>query len=241
MPGPQPPVSALITCEHASNAVPGRWRELFDGHEEVLDSHRGWDPGTRELGRTLAGRLGAPLLVSEATRLLIDLNRSAGHPRRFSEFTRTLSRSERAHIERELWLPHWQAYRELLDESPGRVVHLACHSFTPVMDGRERRVEIGLLYDPSRQTEKRFCQRLRREIEARRPELRVRMNAPYRGTANGLGQQHRRLFPAERLISVELEVNQRLVGGPHWPDALACLEAAVAAAVQAEGRPGEPI
>lgn len=232
MPGQQPAVSTLITCEHASRAVPSRWRSLFEGHGGELASHRGWDPGTPELGRELARRLDAPLLVGRATRLLVDLNRSAGHPRRFSEFTRQLPAGERERIEREWWLPHWQAYRRYLEEAPGQVIHIACHSFTPVMDGRERGLDVGLLYDPSRGPEKRFCKRLRLEIEARRPRLRVRMNAPYRGTANGLGQQHRRLFSGVRLISVELEVNQHLVGAPDWPETMECLIAAVEAALE---------
>lgn len=231
MPGSRSPVSTLITCEHASSAVPARWRGLFAGHGRELAGHRGWDPGTPELGRALARRLEAPLLVGRATRLLIDLNRSAGHPRRFSEFTRELPGSERQLIERDWWLPHWRAYRQFVDDASGPVVHIACHSFTPVLNGRERRVDVGLLYDPSRQPEKLFCERLRREIEARLPRLRVRMNAPYRGTANGLGQQHRRLFPADRLLSVELEVNQRLVGEEDWPQTRAWLVDAVEAAL----------
>jgi len=130
-----------------------------------------------------------------------------------------------------LWRPHWRAYRDFLEHASGQVVHLACHSFTPVMAGRQRRVDVGLLYDPSRLPEKRFCRRLRDEIEARRPDLRVRMNTPYRGTANGLGQQHRSLFGADRLITVELEVNQRLVGRPDWAQTVEALVAAVAAAL----------
>ncbi|MDZ7791033.1 MAG: N-formylglutamate amidohydrolase [Xanthomonadales bacterium] len=233
MPGRKPPVSALITCEHASNEVPARWRHLFVGHEAELASHRGWDAGTAELGHKLADRLEAPLLAGRATRLLIDLNRSAGHPRRYSEWTRKLPRAERARIEREWWLPHWRAYRSHLENLPGRVIHIACHSFTPVFDGKPRRLDIGLLYDSARQPEKAFCLELRRLIEARRPDLRVRMNAPYRGTANGLGQQHRRQFPADRLITIELEIGQHLVARSDWSDTQESLVSAVAEAVRA--------
>lgn len=236
MPGSQSTVSALITCEHASSAVPERWRGLFAGHEAELASHRGWDAGTPELGRELADRLDAPLLLGRATRLLIDLNRSVGHPRRYSEWTRKLPRAERARIEREWWLPHWRAYRDYLEYLPGRVVHIACHSFTPVFEGKQRRLDVGLLYDPSRRSEKRFCAALRRAIEQRRPDLRVRMNAPYRGTANGLGQQHRRAFPDDRLITVELEVGQHLVTRPDWQDTQASLVSAVAEALSDETR-----
>lgn len=232
MPSGESPVSALITCEHASNRVPVRWTALFAGREALLESHRGWDPGARELARALARRLDAPLLAGRVTRLLIDLNRSAGHPQRFSELTRGLPRVERERIERRWWLPHWQAYRRLLDERPGRVIHLACHSFTPELDGRVRKTDIGLLYDPQRLAERAFCRTLRQGIAMRLPELRVRMNDPYRGTANGIGQQHRRLYGPERLVSIELEISQRLVDAPEWPKRVSLLTKVVAGCVE---------
>jgi len=232
MPGGKSPVSALITCEHASKRVPARWAALFAGREALLDSHRGWDPGALDLARALARRLGAPLLAGRVTRLLIDLNRSAGHPRRYSELTRELPRVERERIERMWWLPHWQAYRRLLDELPGRIVHVACHSFVPVLDGRVRNVDIGLLYDPRRLAEKRFCRSLRARLAKRQSELAVRMNEPYRGTANGIGQQHRRLYGPERLVSIELEINQRLVDAPDWSKRVSLLTEVVAGSIE---------
>jgi hypothetical protein len=35
----------IVTCEHATNAVPVRWREPFADTPEVLETHRAWDPG----------------------------------------------------------------------------------------------------------------------------------------------------------------------------------------------------
>lgn len=235
MPGSQPLVSPLITCEHASRAVPARWRHLFAGHRDVLAGHRGWDRGALALARRLAAALQAPLLAGRATRLLIDLNRSAGHRQRFSEWTRSLPLHQRRQIERDWWRDHWAAYDRFVSRAPGRVIHIACHSFSPVLDGIERRVDIGLLYDPARASEKRFCARLKREIQARMPQLDVRMNVPYRGTANGLGQQHRRRYGPDRLISVELELNQRLLDQPAWPARAAALVEAVVATVCPEG------
>lgn len=34
----------LVTCEHAGNEVPERWRHLFMGEEKLLTSHRGTTP-----------------------------------------------------------------------------------------------------------------------------------------------------------------------------------------------------
>jgi predicted N-formylglutamate amidohydrolase len=230
MPGRESPVSVLITAEHASAAVPERWQDLFAGREAVLQTHRAWDPGTCELARALASQLDAPLLEGKVTRLLVDLNRSAVHPRVFSEFSRALPESQRMELMDEFWRPHWQDYAELVTRLPDRVLHVACHSFTPVLDGVERSAEIGLLYDPTRPLERRWCQLLRSAINSELPALRVRMNYPYRGTSNGLGQQHRRHFGADKLITMELEVNSALVDQAGWGQTVAGLAAAVSRA-----------
>jgi predicted N-formylglutamate amidohydrolase len=204
-------ISWLVTAEHASNRVPERWRPLFAGHEDVLESHRGWDPGSLVMAQALAAGLGAPLLQGRVSRLLIDLNRSANHPGRFSAFSRNLPPADKAELIKRYWQPHWSDYRSRLDTLPGRIIHLACHSFTPILDGKTRATDIGLLYDPSRPSETRFCRALGEQIRLAFPDFRVHMNQPYRGVSNGLGQQHRRQYPDDRLISFELEINQRLL------------------------------
>ncbi|TVR95157.1 MAG: N-formylglutamate amidohydrolase [Wenzhouxiangellaceae bacterium] len=206
MSGRQPRLSGLITAEHASRRVPARWRGLFAEQPAVLSSHRAWDPGTDMLARALSDSLQAPLLRGRVTRLLVDLNRSRGHPAQFSEFSRRLERREQQALMECYWLPHWQAYADALTSLPGRIVHLACHSFAPIMDGRERPVDIGLLYDPARDRERRWCELLASCLNKHLPNCRVRRNQPYRGTANGLGQQHRKWLDDNRLLTVELEL-----------------------------------
>jgi len=233
MPGSKPPVSALITCEHASARVPAYWQRLFCGQTEVLASHRAWDPGSLDLAEALARHLDAPLLAGQVTRLLIDLNRSSGHPRRFSEWTRGLPESDRVRIERSWWLPHWQVFGQFIRSNPGQVVHIGCHSFTPVLAGRRRRFDIGLLYDSRRWAERRLCRDLAGRLSARLTGIRVRMNQPYRGTANGIGQQHRRLYGPDRLLSVEVEINQRLVRRGDWGVVLAAISTELAELIRA--------
>ncbi|MEX2500185.1 MAG: N-formylglutamate amidohydrolase [Wenzhouxiangellaceae bacterium] len=212
MPGRKPHVSFLISAEHASNAVPSRWQHLFAERPEVLASHRGGDRGSGELARALAAALDAPLLEGKVTRLLIDLNRSAGHPRRFSEFTRNLPPEQKRELVERYWQLHWDGYGEYLKSLPGQIIHIACHSFTPVLDGRNRKTDIGLLYDPSRQHEAHYCRTLGKALRTTLPDRTVHMNQPYRGVSNGIGQQHRKIRDDSRLITLELEINQRLAG-----------------------------
>ena len=216
MPGRKPPVSFLISAEHASNQVPESWRPLFAESPDVLNSHRAWDPGSGELARALNEALDAPLLEGRVTRLLVDLNRSASHPRRFSEFSRSLPEAQKKELVDHYWQPHWDRYGDYLDSLPGKIIHVACHSFSPAMDGKPRGTDIGLLYDPTRPLEAQYCRLLGTAMRGVLPDLTVHMNKPYRGVSNGMGQQHRRHYDDRRLITLELEINQRLVARSIW-------------------------
>jgi predicted N-formylglutamate amidohydrolase len=164
--------------------------------------------------------LHVPLHLSTVTRLLVELNRSPHHRGLFSVVSKQLSSEER----RRALTAHYQPYRqavvqtiEAMMRSGGRVLHVSVHTFTPVLDGQVRAVDVGLLYDPRRALEKRLCLRWRQAIEAAAPELRVQMNQPYRGTADGLTTNLRRRWPDRLYAGVELEVNQRFVADAgHW-------------------------
>jgi predicted N-formylglutamate amidohydrolase len=234
MPSGQPTVSLLISCEHATQAVPRPWQPVFKGQQALLDSHRGYDRGSLDVAQALASTFSVPLLAGNTTRLLVDLNRSVDHPRHFSELTRALSAHEKEQIDAEYWWPHWTRYRRYLHELPGCIVHVACHSFTPVLTGKVRTADVGLLYDPDRPREKAWCRALGDSIRRHMPDLRVKMNYPYRGTSNGMGQQHRPGFDDRRLITMELEINQLLCDRDDWSALVSGLVKAVGHTLEQE-------
>jgi predicted N-formylglutamate amidohydrolase len=206
-------IELVVSCEHASNVVPAKYRHLFEGREDVLDTHRGYDPGTRELGRRLARALRAPIILARYTRLLVELNRSTHHRALFSEFSRRLSRAERRRVLERFYHPHRQAVERAIRaklRSRGPVLHLGVHSFTPVLAGRRRNADIGLLYDPKRRHEAALCRRWQDALRSHDARLRVRRNYPYRGDADGLTAYLRTVFPQRRYMGVELEINQSL-------------------------------
>ncbi len=41
----------LITCEHGGREIPKEFQQHFDAHQELLETHRGWDIGALELYR----------------------------------------------------------------------------------------------------------------------------------------------------------------------------------------------
>lgn len=215
------PRAYLVTCEHGGNRIPAAYRACFAGHEALLHSHRGYDPGALAMARDLARQLDAPLLYASVSRLLVDFNRSPGHPRLHGEAIRALPAGERQRIVARHYLPFRARAEAAIAQALAqgrRVIHLSSHSFTPVLDGVARTADVGLLYDPARPGEAALCRAWLACLKARAPDLRVRRNYPYAGTSDGFTAYLRRRFAAGDYLGIELEINQAIVaaGGPAW-------------------------
>jgi len=213
--------SFLITCEHGGNRVPALYRSLFHGRRALLDSHRGYDPGALVMARSLARALKAPLVTSTVSRLLVDLNRSIGHPQLFSAATRSVPEKLRARIVEQHYRPYRTRVERLVSQSVSRgcrVIHISSHSFTAKLNGKMRRADVGLLYDPGRHGETQLCARWKASLAASAPGLLVRRNYPYAGKGDGLTSYLRLRFPRSAYVGIELEVNQGIVSaaGRRW-------------------------
>lgn len=180
----------------------------------MLASHRGHDAGALVFARRLSRALSCPLEFSTTTRLLVDLNRSVGHRRLFSDTTRVLPREERALILERHYHPYRDRVENLVREAIAdgdSVVHVSSHSFTPVWNGQERKADIGLLHDPKRPLEAAKCASWRLRLQERDSTLNIRRNDPYRGDSDGLTTYLRTRFAPDRYQGIELEVNQKFV------------------------------
>lgn len=195
------------------------YAHLFRGARAraALASHRGWDIGALAVARILARQLAAPLFAATVSRLLVELNRSPGHPALLSEFSARLAPAERRGLLARHYQPHRAAIERAIADAIAaghRVVHVAVHSFTPRLHGEVRRADLGLLYDPRRRRERVLCQRWQRALGTLAPAVRVRRNYPYRGQSDGLSTWLRRRFPETRYLGVEIECNQALLARP---------------------------
>lgn len=212
----------LITCEHGGNRIPSRYREFFRDREALMQSHHAYDRGALQLAQDMAAAHSASLFVSTISRLLIDLNRSPGHPKLYSEAIRRLSPEIRREILQRYYLPYRSKVETTIAQAVDagtRVIHVSCHSFTPEFDGRLRDADIGLLYDPVRMDEARLCRHWQAALKNIAPQLCTRMNYPYKGISDGLATHLRRRFGPEHYLGIELEVNQKHVHAhdEHWP------------------------
>lgn len=229
----------VLSCEHGGHEVPAAFAALFEGHEALLSSHRGWDPGTLELAQQMASELGAPLHVSTTTRLLVDLNRSVGHRQLFSSLVSRLPPDRRDDILAAHYHPHRDAVeRDIASRIAAgqRIVHVALHSFVPVLGGRVRHADVACLYDPKRVGEASLTQRWLAALATRQGSLALRRNYPYRGSSDGLTRHLRERFDARDYVGIELEVNQRFVdqGGAPWEQLRADLIVSLAQAMGLE-------
>lgn len=225
----------FLSCEHGGNDVPPALKHCFAGHAAVLRTHRGYDIGALHLFHTLAP-LAQETTHATLSRLCIEMNRSEGHPRQFSDFTKPLPGKEKEKL-----LHIWRTYRDdftmRIRASIKRglpVLHVAVHSFTPVLHGAERTMDIGLLYDPSRPSERAFCMAWRKAMHRQAPGLTVRMNQPYKGTSDGFPTTLRHTFP-HHYAGMELEVNQKFAKGNQMDPRIANALHASLSAVLAQG------
>lgn len=209
----------LLSCEHAGRQVPACYAHLFSGGaaRRALASHRGYDPGALRVGRFLARFWSLPLYAHLITRLLVEPNRSPHHPQLFSEFSRRLGRKARGELLARHYHPHRVRVQHAVQDAVGtgqQVIHIAVHSFTPVLDGKERRADVAFLYDPRYGSEADVARQLQRSLKQQLPGWWVRRNYPYRGAADGLTTTLRRCFSPETYVGLELELNQRWLDPP---------------------------
>ena len=204
----------VFTCEHGGNTIPEKHQELFVNANDALNSHRGIDYGSLDLFN-FCESLSDFAISNTVSRLLIELNRSKHHSKLFSEFTSILSSKDKSEVIREFYDPYrYKVQEEILEQikKGEEVVHISFHSFTPSLNGEIRNTDVGILYDPSRKSEKLISKQLKQDLITELPDFKIRYNYPYLGTADGFTTYLRKKFP-EKYTGIELEINQKFTEG----------------------------
>jgi len=208
-------VKLILTCEHATNLLPKQYEFLFKDHEDRLETHEGFDIGAFEVYKSLQ-HLANYSFHYPWSRLLIEVNRSLHHPKLFSSISKQLDKAEKNC----LIVDYYQFYRHQIQQEikslikeNETVLHLSIHSFTPVLNGKVREADLGILYDPRRKVEKEFANKFRKELSLQIAGIRIRMNYPYKGKSDGFTTSLRKIFPND-YIGIELEINQNITLDP---------------------------
>jgi predicted N-formylglutamate amidohydrolase len=190
--------------------------------------------GALEVARAFGRRLGVTPFTATTTRLVVDLNRSPGNRNVFSAYTRPLSAEQRAAA----LAAHYWPYRKAVEDAVAvalaagqTVLHVSAHSFTPALRGEVRNCDIGFLFDPRRRAEARFVEAWYAALAEAAPELTLRRNYPYRGVSDALVTHLRSRHGRRGYVGMELEINQKHVGGAGWRALVAVLGATLVTAV----------
>lgn len=219
----------VLTCEHASCAVPVEYDDLgLDGEE--LREHIGWDIGARDLTQALATHFDATAVMAGVSRLVIDCNRDlSDHDLIVAEShgvsipgNARIDRDERERRISDFYAPYHKTIDAVLEQRRAPFL-LSVHSFTPALNGHERRFDVGVLFDTYATEAQQLAQGLTGN------GLRVRYNEPYSGL-DGLIFSARQHGVKHGLRYLELEVNNRLLRSAAE---MARIATAVARAVEA--------
>jgi predicted N-formylglutamate amidohydrolase len=206
----------VLVCDHASARIP-RALAALGLPEQERKRHIAWDIGAAALARGLAAALDGWLILQNYSRLVIDCNRTLGHPSSIvthsedCEIPRNLALSAQQAAERaaRIFEPYHARIRAELDAratKQQKAVLVFVHSFTPVFHGVSRPWHAGVLYHEDTRLALPLLLALRRE-----PGLVVGDNEPYAASPVGdyglIEHGERRGLPY-----VELEVRQDLLG-----------------------------
>lgn len=208
--GRMPGAALVLTCEHASPAVPPEYDNLGLTAAQLRD-HIGWDIGAAAVAEELSRQLRAPAVLSAVSRLLVDCNRdladvdlmpheSHGLPIPGNASIDAVERDERL---RRFYEPYHRAVDAVVRAHPDALL-LSLHSFTPELNGRQRPFDVGVLFDDHVE----LADTLAGGVAA--AGFAVRMNEPYSGL-DGLIFSARTHGRRHGVRYLELEVNNRLL------------------------------
>jgi predicted N-formylglutamate amidohydrolase len=207
----------LLTCEHASSAVPDGVALGVD--PSVLDSHVAWDPGALAIAEALRERFGTPLHAGTWSRLVVDLNRDPDGAYVVPEVAFGVPVPGNAALSAELRTERVAAlhrpFREAVlaaavaEAHRAPLLHLSVHSFTPRLEvqGRfeVRDYPLGVLFDEDRAPEVAVAERILGALRAAGWDARA--NQPYAGSGEGTTTWLRRELPPDRYSGLEVEWN----------------------------------
>lgn len=147
----------IVVCDHAGNRIPRSLNNL--GLDEFsMRRHIAWDIGAGDVARFLAPGLGAPAVLANYSRLVVDCNRKLDDATAFRALSdgdevpgnHLLTATEKRRRAEAIYWPYHQAIASQVDRlcrEDFAPALLSIHSFTPFFDNSHRPWEIGVLWD----------------------------------------------------------------------------------------------
>ncbi|MCV6595894.1 MAG: N-formylglutamate amidohydrolase [Mangrovicoccus sp.] len=218
--GADRPSRWVISCDHASNAVPS---DIGGGSlglsETEMGRHIAYDLGAAGVTRALAEALDAPAVLSKFSRLVIDPNRGEDDPTLVMKLydgtivpgNRHLDAAGRQERIERYYRPYHTALAEVMAAREDPIL-VAVHSFTPKLIGRSIRPwQIGVLHAEDARLAAPFITLLRNDSgfaawveEVTGAPLCVGENEPYAGHLPGDAVDRHGLQKGRMNVLIEL-------------------------------------
>lgn len=152
----------LLVCDHASDRIP-RSLGTMGLDPPARRCHLAIDIGAENLARHINSELQTTTVICQYSRLVVDCNRELMDAGAFLEFgdgvvipgNRSLGRAQKELRANEIYWPYHRAIAGQIERlrKCGRLpILVSIHSFTPVLDGQPRTIEMGIMWDADRPT-----------------------------------------------------------------------------------------
>lgn len=212
---PQGKGRVLLVCEHASQNIPPEFNNLGLS-KKAQQSHAAWDPGALAVGTHMADILDAKFVVSNISRLVYDCNRppeaiGAMAPKsEIFDIPGNLALDDIARKDRtdRFYRPFQNLLSSTITAADIPPIIVTIHSFTPVYQGVEREVEIGILHDCDTKIADSIL-----AIAGRYTSLNVQRNQPY-GPQDGVTHTLQIHGINNGLRNVMIEIRNDLITTP---------------------------
>jgi len=198
----------VVTCDHASNAIPdGIGRCGLGLSAEDMSRHIAYDVGAAGVAREAGNRLGAITILSRFSRLVIDANRDLDDPTLIMEFSdgtvvpgnRNLSAAERERRIATLYRPYHDKLNDIISQREDPFL-ISIHSFCRQLKGFPPRPwHFAVLFGE----DDRMAWPLI-DIVRSRTELCVGINQPYGGQLPGDSMSRHAARSGRRHILLEI-------------------------------------
>jgi predicted N-formylglutamate amidohydrolase len=194
-------VMLVVSCDHATCAIPDALKGRFEGEEERLTSSEGWAPGALNLAQALAMKHRTQVHHTLVSRLVIDASLYPDDPQRFSPFTDSLTDFEKER----LTLRNHVAYFEEVTKRIGDSLRIGMQPFHLSVSTFESETAdvIILRHHPDREAERDIVHVWKNHLRASSSLLQVRVEE---AVGPAICDVVRQTFP-ENVCSIHLQAN----------------------------------
>lgn len=204
-------IPLIVSCEHATCAIPEVYREILKNDIELITSPLGWDIGALNLAQAFSMKFRTPLIHCDYSRLIIDCHLGLNQPERWSELSFKLTEQQRERCQDRYSRPYLDSLRQRinisLERSP-RVFHLSVHTFDAALHPTAG--DINLLFDPDRITECTINHAWQQALIEHAGELQITINHPfYPSSTTTVLDQLRAIWRPDQYLACEIQVSNR--------------------------------